>query len=195
MRTFFSKAENSRALMDAVATQSNRYVEGRYRGDVAFYVRPLGEVPGIPWTIVVFHEIEPWQTLAWQVGLDVLVLYLVLWMVPLLVIPTTMLWVKKQRKLRWSACRIETLRSLWPNECSCRGHWMVVRIVSGLILCEAALLVRFRMQPDSAAGSALLLGSLLLPLSGLLICVRQIWRLRHSRKPAARAALSRGARP
>jgi hypothetical protein len=178
----FLETENSYALVDAVVTQSQRYVEGRYRGsDVAFYVRPLGEVSGIPWTIVVFHEIEPWQALAWQVGLDVLILYLVLWMVPVLVVPATMLWVKKQRQFRWGTCRIEVLRSLWPNDGARCGYRRVVWIMCDLILCEAALLVWFGKRPDSVASTALLLGSLLPPLSALLICLRQIWRLRHSR--------------
>ena len=192
----FVETENPRALVDAVATQSASHVEARYRGsDVAFYVRPLGEVAGVPWTIVVFHEIEPWQTLAWQVGLDVLVLYLLLWMAPVLLIPAAMLWVKKRRNLRWGACRIEVLRSLWPNDQCCRGYWMVVWVMCGLMAVEAALLVWFLNRPDGGVGLALLIGSLLPPLFGLLICVRQIWQLRQGRSQGAPEPLGRRSRP
>ena len=192
----FLETEDPRPLVDAVATQSATHVDRRYRGsDVAFYVRPLGEVSGVPWTIVVFHEIESWQSLAWQVGLDVLIVYLILLMVPALVIPSTMLWVKTRRNLRWGSCRIEVLRSLWPSDRCCRGYLTVIWIMCGLVVCEAALLVWFSKQPDGAAGVALLIGSLLPPLVCLMICVRQIWQLRKPRHADAPAPLSRRSRP
>ena len=121
----FRETENFRTLAEAVAMQSEGRVEGRYRGNnVAFYVRPIREVAGIPWTIVVFREIEQWQTLVWQVGLDVLVLYLLLWAVPVFAVPAALLSMKWRRKNSWNACRIAVLREFWPkaHAARCLSH-------------------------------------------------------------------------
>jgi hypothetical protein len=191
----FLETENSSALVDAVATQSKRQVGGWYRGrDVAFYVRPLWEVDGVPWTIVVFHEIEPWQTMVWQVGLDVLWLYLLVWVVPVLLVPATMLWVKRRRDYTWSACRIEALRSLWPNDQSAGRYSIVVCIMCGLIVTYLVLLAWFGKRPDGSAGIVLLTAALLLPLVVLGACMRQVWRLNKPTGLAPATTLGRKSR-
>jgi hypothetical protein len=172
----FVETENSRPLVDAVTTQSVRHVEGRYRGsDVAFYVRPLGEVDGLPWTIVVFHEIEPWQTLVWQVGLDVVLLYLLLWAIPVLGIPAAMLVVKSRQNYSWRACRIEALRLFWPKEPRAGCYRVVLRWIGSLIVIYLGLLVWFARQPDGPAGTVLLFGALILPVAVLVVWT---WQMR-----------------
>jgi hypothetical protein len=172
----FVETEHSRPLVDAVNTQSARHVEGRYRGsDVAFYVRPLGEVDGVPWTIVVFHEIEPWQTLVWQVGLDVVLLYLLLWAIPVLGIPAAMLLWKWRRNYTWRTCRIEALRLFWPKEPRAGCYHAVLRWIGGLIVIYLALLAWFARRPDGPAGTVLLFGALTLPVAVLVVWT---WQMR-----------------
>ena len=160
----FREAENSRALADAVTAQTEKRLEGRYRGsDVVFYVRPIREVSGIPWTIVVFREVEPWQTLVWQVAFDVLLLYLLLWALPVLAIPLVMLGVMWRKKCSWNACRILALRYFWPRERAGARYAGVAALQGALIALFLAVLAWFGRYPDGAAGTVLLADSLLSP--------------------------------
>jgi hypothetical protein len=189
----FRETENFRTLAEAVAMQSEGRVEGRYRGNnVAFYVRPIREVAGIPWTIVVFREIEQWQTLVWQVGLDVLVLYLLLWAVPVLAVPAALLAMKWRRKNSWNACRIAVLREFWPKAHAARIYRTVAAIEAGLVVAFLGLLAWFGKAPDGAAGTVLLVGALLLPGIALSAWAWQVGRLPE--QPPARPAMGRGSR-
>jgi hypothetical protein len=173
----FRETENSRALVDAVTTHSERIVEGRYRGnDVTFYVRPIHEVFGIPWTIVVFRDIEPWQMLEWQVGLDVLLLYLLLWALPVLAIPCVLAYMKRRRKRSWNDCCIAALRRVWPMDGALACYRGILTIEAALAAVFLILLIWFAQAPDGAAGAALLSSALLLPAGALLVWVWSLWR-------------------
>jgi hypothetical protein len=173
----FRETENSRALVNAVAAQTEKRLEGRYRGsDVVFYVRPIREVSGIPWTIIVFREIEPWQTLVWQVGFDVLLLYLLLWILPVIAIPLSMLAVRARRRCSWNSCRILALRYFWPREHAASRYAAVAAIQCTLILGFLAALGWFAKRPDGAAGTVLLVDALLSPAIALAVWTWLLYR-------------------
>jgi hypothetical protein len=164
----FRETEYSRALMDAIRMQSEGPVEGRYRGNnVAFYVRPIHEVVGIPWTVVVFGDIEPWQALAWQVGLDVLLLYVLSWFLPALAFQVVLSFRMWRKKSPWNACRIAALRYFWPKDSAAERYQTALAFECALIIVFLILFTWFGQRPDGAAGTILLISALLLPIAAL----------------------------
>jgi hypothetical protein len=171
----FRETEDSRELENAVASQSEKCLQANYRGsDVMFCVRPIRDIAGIPWTVVAFREMEPWQSLGWQVALDVLVVYLVLWIGPALIWMAVLLRFKFQ-KYPWSRCRIEVLRYFWPRKEASGNYLAVFRTECVILIAFLALLIWFNAQPDGTAGMVLLLAAFLLPLIAM---ADWAWKLR-----------------
>jgi hypothetical protein len=164
----FRETEYSEALVDAIHLQSEQYVAGRYRGrNVAFYVRPIREVVGIPWTLVVFRNTEPWQALAWQVGWDVLLLSVMSWFLPALAFLTVLSYRMVHKSSTWKACRIAALRYYWPQGSAASCYRTALLVECALIIVFVVLFAWFGWRPDGVAGTALLTGALLLPVAAL----------------------------
>ena len=180
----FRETEEAQELANAVATQTEQCFQASYRGnDFIFYVRPIRDIAGIPWTIVAFREMEPWQSLGWQVALDVLVLYLVLWIGPSLIWLAVLLRFKFQSKYPWSRCRIEVLRYFWPRREDSGNYLAVFRVECGILIVFLALLIWFNAQPYGTAGMVLLLAAFLLPLIAMAFWAWQVRRPKAQRAP------------
>ncbi len=175
----FRETEDSRELADAVANRIEKDVLASYRGnDVMFHVRPIREIDGIPWTIVVFREMEPWQTLGWQVVLDVFVLYIALWFWPVVAICGGLLWLKVTKRCSWDRCRVRALRYVWPRPDAARNYGGVARIEFGLLAGFILALAWFTTRPGPAAGVALLISAFAFPFVAV---GAWIWQLRGAK--------------
>lgn len=177
----FMESEDSANLRYAVTTHTPMVLAGSYRGsDVTYYVRPVYEIAGIPWTIVVFRELKPAQEFLRRVCLNVLLLYMLFWTGPGLLLLATLLCIKSRRKCSWSGCRIRAMRYFWPHGGVGRRYRALARIEVGMIVGFLALLAWFSRRPDGVAGTLLLVAAMALPLGAM---VAWVWQLR--RRPPA----------
>jgi hypothetical protein len=164
----FREVDDPENLVNAISTRTEGSLEGSYRGrDVVFYVRPVSQIVGLPWTIVVYRDLEPMQTYTWQVFLDTLSLYLLLWIAPGLVLVCILLFTRWRTNANWAGCRILALRFCWPQEGKAGAYLGLIKIESAIVAVFLALMAWAARRPDGIAGNILLAAAFSLPLLAL----------------------------
>ena len=174
IENFIAESDGNRELQAAIQGGIKDHIEIRYAGkDHRAYVQPLSQVEGLPWALIVFHEMSSLRT----ANLEVLTCTSFLFMLYLgfLLLAVYVVFAAAWRSPLWFFMPDSSV-SFWPDRKRTAVYWQ-------LVVLNIALIVLLGLWIMFAEGSYVAVAACLIPLYGCLLtllAIRYGDRLRQS---------------